>query len=308
MLALLSILALAASASAQNATTATATQIAAIKAHFSQAQLVPQFVQTFQPEGVLSVTYGGQEITPGQKLAASAVGSSPSMSILPASNATRFTDTTVYTVIMADADIVGTNSATTPQTRHWLVNSVGISNAGGQGSYPLNFTGSTAITDYAGPGPFEGTGSHRYVFLVYSQPGAFTPPANLSLAGTPLGTMFVQQYVTSTGLGALVAANYIQVENGVATVTVPSTTAVNTATLSVASSSGSASGSASGVGASASSVSRSMTSGASAASNSAAAATSSRSAGQKAEVGGVGMGLIVGAVGVIGAVVGAVVL
>jgi hypothetical protein len=32
--------------------------------------------------------------------------------------------------------------------------------------------------------------------------------------------MFLDQYVANTGLGALVAANYIQVENGQATVTV----------------------------------------------------------------------------------------
>lgn len=77
---------------------------------------------------------------------------------------------------MADADIVGTNEQTTPQTRHWLVNGVGISDAGDAGPYPLNFTGSTAITNYAGPGPASGSGSHRCVYgsnldcYVFSRP------------------------------------------------------------------------------------------------------------------------------------------
>lgn len=50
----------------------------------------------------------------------------------------------MYTVIMADADIPGTDFAANPQTRHWLVNTVSLQSEG-QGPYPLNFTGSTAM-------------------------------------------------------------------------------------------------------------------------------------------------------------------
>lgn len=65
--------------------------------------------------------------------------------------------------------------------------------------------------------------------MVYSQPGAFTPPADLSQAGTPLGTFQVQEYVNSTGLGALVAANYFTVENGQASASVSLSYAVQPA-------------------------------------------------------------------------------
>lgn len=78
----------------------------------------------------------------------------------------------------------------------------------------------TFSTDYAGPGPAEGSGPHRYTILVYLQPESFQAPANLSTAGTPLGTMFLNSYVDDSGLGNLVAANYFQVENGQATVSV----------------------------------------------------------------------------------------
>ena len=59
--------------------------------------------------------------------------------------------------------------------------------------------------------------------MVYSQPPQFSPPADLSAAGTPLGTFQVQEYVNSTGLGSLVAANYFTVEAGQATVSVSGT-------------------------------------------------------------------------------------
>ena len=61
--------------------------------------------------------------------------------------------------------------------------------------------------------------------MVYSQPPQFSPPADLSAAGTPLGTFQVQEYVNSTGLGSLVAANYFTVEVGQATASVSCTAA-----------------------------------------------------------------------------------
>jgi hypothetical protein len=56
---------------------------------------------------------------------------------------------------------------------------------------------------------------------MYAQPSTFTAPSDLSAPDTPLGTFSLSNYVSSSGLGPLVAANYFQVENGVATATVP---------------------------------------------------------------------------------------
>jgi hypothetical protein len=78
----------------------------------------------------------------------------------------------------------------------------------------------TNSTDYAGPGPAEGSGSHRYVVLLYAQSSAFTPPSDLTSAGVGMGTWILEQYVSGSSLGPLVAGNYFQVENGQATATV----------------------------------------------------------------------------------------
>jgi hypothetical protein len=48
----------------------------------------------------------------------------------------------MYSVMMVDADIVGTNAQTTPLTRHWLVNTVMLQ---GNGPFSINYTGSTAV-------------------------------------------------------------------------------------------------------------------------------------------------------------------
>jgi hypothetical protein len=48
--------------------------------------------------------------------------------------------------MMVDADVVGTNEATTNQTRHWLVNGVKLqAGEGGAAPYSLNYTGSVSV-------------------------------------------------------------------------------------------------------------------------------------------------------------------
>ncbi|CAD6576382.1 MAG: hypothetical protein TREMPRED_001670 [Tremellales sp. Tagirdzhanova-0007] len=290
--------------SAQSTTNASTTDIEDVEANFQAAQLVPELLSTFTPEGTLSISFSGSTITPGQNLTESDVSSYPTLSVMPASNATAFDPTSMYTVMMVDANPVGTDESSTEQTRHWLVNGASL---GDSAPYAVNYTGSTPVTNYAGPGPASGSGSHRYVILIYSQPSTFTAPANLSTAGTPLGTFSFSDYVSSSGLGPLIAANYFQVEVGVATATVAATTSVNSATLAGAASTSSASASgasgASGSAASGSTSTSTSKSGSSTGTTSNAAATSSKGAAGRKEV--LGWGVVIGGLGVVGTVLGA---
>jgi hypothetical protein len=84
MLALLPIVSLFALAAAQDATSASASDIAVVEAKFegesvrsksknvmltfSGAQLVPQFIPTFTPEGLLSMSFSGQSADVGAAL------------------------------------------------------------------------------------------------------------------------------------------------------------------------------------------------------------------------------------------------
>ncbi|WVQ76513.1 hypothetical protein IAR50_006183 [Cryptococcus sp. DSM 104548] len=258
-----------------------------------EAGIVPDLLETFTPEGTLSVEFSGQAITTGQNLTADDVASSPTLAVSPASNAT-LDSSALYTVVMVDADIVGTDESTTNQTRHWLVNSAGLA-SGSSGSQAVNWTGSTSITDYAGPGPDAGSGAHRYVIIIYEQPSDFSPPSDLSTAGTALGKFSLADYVSSSKLGSIVTANYFQVENGVATVSPSSTTAVESSTLAGY---GSTTGSSSASG----TVANSASTGSSTDSSSPSASSAASAAGMNAQV---GWGMVVGAFGVVGAVVGA---
>ncbi|WVR03417.1 hypothetical protein IAU60_000408 [Kwoniella sp. DSM 27419] len=309
MLAFISVLALLAPAFAQDSSnngTASERDVEGLEANFKQAQLVPQLFSEFDPDAVLSVSFSGSAISTGDKLDQSAVGSAPQITVLPEQG--EDIEGSTFTLLMVDANTVGTDESTEAQTRHWLVNGVTLNKA--STPYTVTFDNATTITDYAGPGPAEGSGSHRYVIALYEQPSSFSAPANLSQAGTALGTMFLSSYVSESGLGGLVSAQYFQVENGQATATVASTTAVDSATLASTSAasttssgasmtSGSAAGSASATGSSrASGVSSAV---AGAASSAAASAGGNSAAGKN----GVAWGLVVGGLGLVGAVIGA---
>jgi hypothetical protein len=88
MIALLPILSLFAVAAAQNSSSASATDVAVEQAKFEGmwsvhswqhriftdhlgAQLVPQFIPTFSPEGILTMSFGGQQADTGAALDAS---------------------------------------------------------------------------------------------------------------------------------------------------------------------------------------------------------------------------------------------
>ena len=84
------------------------------------------------------------------------------------------------------------------------------------------------------------------MILLYTQPSNFSPPADLSQPGVGVSVFSLSDYVSTSGLQGPVAGMYFTVEEGTATVSVSSTSAVQTSTLPIPSSSatGSATGSA----------------------------------------------------------------
>ncbi|KAK7043719.1 hypothetical protein VNI00_008331 [Paramarasmius palmivorus] len=214
-----------------------ALEVEAIKAHFTQSHIVPDLLASFNPSAYMTLNYEGVgDLTPGQAISQPQSGPQPTITVQAANSSVSLDGN--YTLICADADVVGTKESEV--NRHWLVNGVTIKDN------KVDNATATAITAYAGPGPAEGSGPHRYVFLLYTQPSDFTAPEGFT---EPIGvTRFnLDQYAENGKLGAIVAGNYITVEVGTSTVSVESTSAVETSTLPVPSSgSGSPTGSGSG--------------------------------------------------------------
>lgn len=212
-----------------------ARDVAGAKAHFEASAIVPDMLSSFDPSAVLDLDFESTigDINIGQALTKDQSAVAPKVSVEGANSTVQFTGK--YTLAMLDADIVGADNSQ-GVTRHWLVNGVTIADD------DVVFTDATTITDYAGPGPAEGSGAHRYVVLLYNQPDTFIAPADFQ-AGAGVAKMSLSTYIQDSGLGSLVGATYFTVEEGTATVTVSSTAAVQSSTLAVSASGGSSSGS-----------------------------------------------------------------
>ncbi|PAV24395.1 phosphatidylethanolamine binding protein [Pyrrhoderma noxium] len=212
----------------------TALEIEAIQAHFTNAGLVPDLLSTFDPSALMSVSFDGSStIQPGQAFTSTEqVAPQPTVTITPANSSVSLGDT--FTILMVDADIVGTDQSG-GETRHWLLNGVTLSGSTENGNETVSNSSATSITAYAGPGPAEGSGAHRYVILLYTQPSSFSSPSDLS-ENAGVAKFSLADYVQSTGLQGPIAGTYFTVEIGTATASVSATSAVVTSTLPVPSS------------------------------------------------------------------------
>jgi len=202
--------------------------IAAIEAHFSNAEIVPSLLATFIPSALLNVAFNGVAVPPGTPLTQDQVKAAPSLFLTPANSSVTFTGN--FTLAMVDAGFVGYNESQ-GQTRHMLINGVTVAGTN------VSATSGVAVTAYAGPAPPAGTGPHRYVILLYTQPDNFSPPANLSQVGAGVSVFDFPEYVQTSNLGPLVAGQYFTVEEGTASSSISPTSAVVSSTLLPATSS-----------------------------------------------------------------------
>jgi len=201
----------------------TGLEIEAIEAHFDQSGIVPSLLSSFDPDALLTVTYPGiGAISPGQPLQEEQVAPTPVISITPANSSVSLTGN--FTLAMVDADKVGTDESG-GVTRHWLVNFVTISGT------TLSNTSAVVVTQYGGPAPPPGSGAHRYVILLYTQPEDFHPPAEFSGTNIGISKFNLTTYVQDSGLVGPIAGMYYTVENGTAIETVSATSPVQSSTL-----------------------------------------------------------------------------
>jgi phosphatidylethanolamine-binding protein (PEBP) family uncharacterized protein len=122
--------------------------------------------------------------------------------------------------MMVDLDVP--RNGTRVQLLHWLVTNVTIGNRNSSsGGTPLSIP--TGFAPYLQPSPPVGDVPHAYTFIVFPQPDNFSIPAQYADVANNRVGFNTSQFVKDAGLGAPLAANYIQVQNltGAATTTYP---------------------------------------------------------------------------------------
>ncbi|KAH8920730.1 PEBP-like protein [Atractiella rhizophila] len=143
----------------------TPASICAIRAAFGGSTVVPDVIPSFLPVGELHTVYGNVDVGGAQQLSPSRVASTPAVSFSAVPNTKSGPK---YLLVMIDHD-AGENA----DVLHWLQTDLTVGDNNALESKVK------AAAPYAGPAPPEGSGTHRYVSLLYTQPADFVLPSSL---------------------------------------------------------------------------------------------------------------------------------
>jgi len=159
-------------------------------------QVVPDVISTV-PGRQVTVEYESAFVDFGNVLTPTQVKDKPKVSWTAEPN--RF-----YTLIMTDPDAPSRETPKNREWQHWIV----VNIPGGDVS-----KGETLV-DYVGAGPPKGTGRHRYVFVVYQQPGKlqFNERKLDNHSGAGRGKFHASKFADKYNLGAPIGANFFLAE------------------------------------------------------------------------------------------------
>jgi len=163
-------------------------------------QLVPDVIDTIPLNEVDIKFANGAAVKNGNVLTPTQVKDPPTQMSWPTEAGA------LYTLIKTDPDAPSRASPKYREWHHWLVvNIPGNDVAAGK-----------TLSEYVGSGPPKGTGLHRYVYLVYKQPGPLTPDEKLLKnrggGGEGRANFSARKFAQKYKLGDPIAGNFFQAE------------------------------------------------------------------------------------------------
>ncbi|KYN19652.1 Phosphatidylethanolamine-binding protein like protein F40A3.3 [Trachymyrmex cornetzi] len=160
-------------------------------------EVIPDVVKTV-PASVLNVTYPNNIIVQiGKELTPTQVKDQPNVQWEADSNA-------FYTLCMTDPDAPSRADPKNREWHHWLVGNIpGSSVSKGD-----------VLSEYVGSGPPKDSGLHRYVFLLYQQPGklTFDEKRLTNRSGNNRAKFSISKFAEKYKLGDPIAGNMYQAE------------------------------------------------------------------------------------------------
>ncbi|CAO3690153.1 unnamed protein product [Umbelopsis vinacea] len=173
-----------------------------IKSAFKDSGLVPDVLSEAPTSNLIGIKYpSGQDVALGNKLTPEQTSQVPEISFV-AEDPEAY-----YTLIMTDPDAPSRADPKFGEWRHWILTNI-------PGSQP-SVSASSVVhhTPYIGPGPPEGTGFHRYCFLLYKQKSKDQPIQQLSSEKREDRRCFKAEQFGKENDLELVAANFFLCKN-----------------------------------------------------------------------------------------------
>jgi len=180
-------------------TTRAASSVMSTAEEFKKHAIVPDVI-TKPPEKRLKIVFeNGVEANLGNILTPTQVKNPPKTISFEADS------NSLYTLVKTDPDAPSRNDPKFREWHHWLVVNI-----------PGNDVNKGEILSaYIGSGPPQGSGLHRYVYLIYKQQGKINDAEHGNLpntSGENRGKWKVSKFAQKHNLGDPVAGNFFQAE------------------------------------------------------------------------------------------------
>ncbi|KAG4443977.1 hypothetical protein IFR05_000524 [Cadophora sp. M221] len=221
--------------------------VSEFKSEFVSAAIVPEVLAAFNPSVSFYVGYQSADgdaalLHPGAKLTTAEAKAPFEMSVENIRNATNITASTRYIVYMIGPDVPSRSSPTSRNVRHYLAGNLTVSsqNSPVLATASLLSNSSAATNEYAAPAPSPGTGSHRYVYLLYTQPTALNSKSFASLGfNVSARTGFnLTAFRSLAGLGPSIGGTLFEIDTDANSTSVDSPSGTATGTTSATNSGG----------------------------------------------------------------------
>ncbi|KAG2188790.1 hypothetical protein INT44_003929 [Umbelopsis vinacea] len=173
-----------------------------INSAFKESGLIPDVLSQVPSDTLIGIKYpGGQDVAIGNKLTPEEASEAPEVTFV-ADDPSAY-----YTLIMTDPDAPSREDPKFGEWRHWVVTNI-------PGSQPgVSVASATQHTPYIGPGPPEGSGFHRYCFLLFKQKSKDQAIQQLSHETKPDRRYFKAEKFGKDNDLELVAANFFLCKN-----------------------------------------------------------------------------------------------
>lgn len=172
-------------------------------------------------EGALLVKYPGEAGAPGEAvvllggtLLVAGTQAVPQVAYTQLPTATPIVPTDTFTLVLTDPDAPTRGDKKWSEYCHWVVTDLTLTPTDAEVPESLttliDVSKGRTLVEYMGPGPPEGSGPHRYVFLLYKTPSGLTAPPDRPTWGTGVPGSGVAEWI---GTALLVGINFFFAEN-----------------------------------------------------------------------------------------------
>ncbi|KAF2233062.1 PEBP-like protein [Viridothelium virens] len=184
---------------ATSCSTANPNDVAAAKAAFTSAELVPDLIPSFDPDTTVQASYNGKQIDLGNTFSVTETLLQPSISFLAEPNYDA--STTNYTIFLVDPDAPGPALPVLSDFLHLIIENAQPSCITTQS--PIDLAPYMSLTPLS-------VAPHRYTILVYRQPPNYVAPVDPQYVPGVRNNFDLNGYVAEAGLEGPIAGNFFR--------------------------------------------------------------------------------------------------